>query len=270
MAGTPVPQDSTRPGRCHHGPPGVSDMSGDSPGGPRAIRHRATGPRRGRPALDRAAVLDAAIRLADRDGVAAVTMRALAESLGVSAMSLYAHVPDKDAVLDAILDDRLRRLDPISPRLPWRDRLVASFAGLCELLVSEPALLERYGHRPVVVEAALDRADRALGVLLDAGFDPDEAVAAFAALHSYTIGFAFLGVARHAPSPSRTDPGAAQRHGGYWPAYFAGLDPQRYPQLVRLRPDLSTLADQGQFRAGLRALVDGLAHTFAGHERAKP
>ncbi len=47
-------------------------------------------------------VLDAAIRLADRGGAQAITMRRVAQELGVEAMSLYHHVPNKDAILDTL------------------------------------------------------------------------------------------------------------------------------------------------------------------------
>jgi AcrR family transcriptional regulator len=54
------------------------------------------------PPLSRDRVLDAAIRVADRGGVATITMRRVAQELGVEAMSLYHHVPNKDAILDAL------------------------------------------------------------------------------------------------------------------------------------------------------------------------
>ena len=57
-----------------------------------------------RPALTRDAVLDAAVGLADRDGLAALSMRSLARHLGIEAMSLYHHVANKDALLDGMVD----------------------------------------------------------------------------------------------------------------------------------------------------------------------
>jgi AcrR family transcriptional regulator len=56
------------------------------------------------PPLSRDRVLDAAIRVADRGGVATITMRRVAQELGVEAMSLYHHVPNKDAILDGVVD----------------------------------------------------------------------------------------------------------------------------------------------------------------------
>ena len=58
-----------------------------------------------RPALTRDAVLEAAVGLADRDGLAALSMRSLARHLGVEAMSLYHHVAGKEALLDAMVDE---------------------------------------------------------------------------------------------------------------------------------------------------------------------
>src|SRR5918999_1237962 len=58
----------------------------------------------GRPALTRDRVLRAAIALADREGVEAISMRRLGAELGVEAMSLYNHVPNKAALLDGMVE----------------------------------------------------------------------------------------------------------------------------------------------------------------------
>ncbi|MCA9567701.1 MAG: TetR family transcriptional regulator, partial [Myxococcales bacterium] len=66
----------------------------------------------GTPPITRERVLDAAIQLADEGGVEGLSMRRLGTALGVQAMSLYNHVPNKDAVVHAILDrvvDEIRR-----------------------------------------------------------------------------------------------------------------------------------------------------------------
>src|SRR5262245_65387866 len=57
-----------------------------------------------RAGLTRDLVFRAAVRVADRDGIAALTMRKLAQELGVEAMSLYHHAADKDEVLDGMVD----------------------------------------------------------------------------------------------------------------------------------------------------------------------
>lgn len=64
-----------------------------------ATREKTTGP------LSREAIVAAAMALADADGVAKLSMRAVARTLGVEAMSLYHHIPNKEAILDAMVDE---------------------------------------------------------------------------------------------------------------------------------------------------------------------
>jgi AcrR family transcriptional regulator len=209
-------------------------------------------------------VLEQAVRMAAELGVEAVTMRALADSLGVSAMSLYAHVTDKDDILDAVIEARLRSAGVPDVGLPWQQWIVSISQNLRTLLVAEPALLDRYSRRPVGVPAALARMDAALDVLARAGFDGAAAVTAFAAVHTYTIGFAALEAARGAPTgrARRSPASLADTHVGYWPAYFAATEVGAYPQLRRLRPDLVAFTADAQFDAGLAALIDGLDHRY--------
>src|SRR5687767_6127641 len=93
--------------------------SGGDPARTLALLWRAREPsRRGpRPRLDVDAVVAAAIALADERGLAAVSMRALAKRLGVSAMTLYGYVPGKDELIDLMLD----ALYAAMPRERWAE-----------------------------------------------------------------------------------------------------------------------------------------------------
>ena len=212
-------------------------------------------------ALTRDEVLDAAVEIADRGDLDQLTMRGLADGLGVSAMSLYAHVADKDDILDAVLERRLRASGMPVPDLDWHEWMIELCDGLRRLLVESPALLDRYARRPVGIPAALDRIEATLAILREAGFGPDEAVAVFAAAHSYTLGFAALEAARRAPASMRSRRvgwSSDESRPGYWTAHFGSLDVARYPELVRCLPDLADLTAAPQFRLGLEALLVGL------------
>lgn len=202
--------------------------------------------------------------MAEDVGVQAVTMRSLADSLGVSAMSLYAHVTDKDDILDAVIESRLRTVGLPDTNGPWQHWIVEISQALRAILVAEPALLDRYSRRPVGVPAALTRMDTALDVLIRSGFEDAAAVTAFAAVHTYTIGFAALEASRgtSAGRARRSPTSLADTHLEYWPAHFATLDTGDFPQLTRLRPDLVAFTTDQQFSAGLTALIDGLDHQY--------
>ena len=71
--------------------------------------------------LSRDRILQAALELADEDGIESLTMRKLGQALGFEAMSLYNHVANKDDVLDGILDLVLAESEPPSPAGDWDD-----------------------------------------------------------------------------------------------------------------------------------------------------
>lgn len=103
-----------------------------------------TRPRRGargpRAKVTRTRVVRAAVRIADRGGLAAVSMEAVAARLGISAMALYRHVPGKAALVALMLDDGLGP----PPKLAgsWRRRLVAWAQALAEVFRAHPWSLE--------------------------------------------------------------------------------------------------------------------------------
>ena len=77
--------------------------------------------RPGRPArLSRAQILEAALELADRDGLEAVTMQRIARAIGAEPMSLYRHVRNKEDLLDGLVDLVFAEIELPSPEDPWK------------------------------------------------------------------------------------------------------------------------------------------------------
>src|SRR5918994_3617768 len=92
-----------------------------------------------RAGLSREAVLGAARRVADDQGVDHLTMRRLAAELGVTPNALYTYFPDKEALLDALVDDLLAGIEPGDPdEGDWRDRPVRGGAGLPGRVLAPP------------------------------------------------------------------------------------------------------------------------------------
>lgn len=79
-----------------------------------------TSARRDQP-LTRAELLDAALRIVDTEGLPALTMRRLGDAVGVEAMSLYNHVPNKEALLDLTVE-RMRSEARLPDPMPWTGR----------------------------------------------------------------------------------------------------------------------------------------------------
>src|SRR3712207_8923049 len=79
--------------------------------------------------LSRRRVLEAAVRFADREGLEALSMRKLGADLGVEAMSLYNHVPNKDALLDGMVEVLLGELEVPSEKAGWEERVREAYRG---------------------------------------------------------------------------------------------------------------------------------------------
>ena len=189
-------------------------------------------------------------------------------------MALYAHVADKDEILDEVLDDALAAdARPAPPGADSREWMVGFAEQLHGVLTSRRELLDRYCRRPVGVTTALERMEAALSVLSGAGFDDVEAVDVFAAVQTVTLGFTVLQVARAtatapecpAAGDDRSRPGLRR----YWPAYFATLPPAAFPHLVRSQPDLAAFTSADRFRQVLRSLLDGISPAPASRPSAK-
>jgi len=119
-------------------------------------------------------------------------------------MSLYRHVRDKDDILDEVVDWMLaRRWRPRADRADWVAWTTEAAERLRDFLVTQPAALHVYLRHPVVSPAAIARMQAVLEVLHDAGFVDEAAQATYAAVHTYTIGFAALEASR--ASSSRRD-----------------------------------------------------------------
>src|SRR5215212_3836802 len=88
--------------------------------------------------LSRERILHAALQLVDEGGTESLTMRKLGQTLGYEAMSLYNHVPNKDDVLDGILDLVLAESEPPAPAADWDAAIRASAVSVHDALSRHP------------------------------------------------------------------------------------------------------------------------------------
>lgn len=219
---------------------------------PTARRGRA---RRSSP-LRRADIVADAIGETELGRLDDLTMRGIADRLLVTPMALYAHVADKDEILDEVLDHVLAQL-PDPTQRNWRAWMSEFAEQLHQTLRDHPALLDRYLRRPVGVPAAITRMEAALAVLHDAGFSDDECVDVYAALHACTVGFSALEVTRQAATIAfgRTPLSLTPDSPGFWPAYYSMLDETEFPNLSRIQPDLHRFATPERFLKVVRDLL---------------
>jgi TetR/AcrR family tetracycline transcriptional repressor len=216
--------------------------------------------------LSRAAVLDAALGLADEEGLGAVSMRRLASRLGVEAMSLYNHVSGKADLLDGIASRVFEAITVPDAALAWDERVRVLIRGCYEAMRAHPAVVQA-----LVAEAANPRSagalsviDAILGALFDAGLDEREAARGYRSLLGLVFGSVLAETADPAvpmmPDSERAEPIAD---------WFARMViPAGLPHLHRALPSLMAADCVADFSHELELLIQGLrASARNGHGR---
>lgn len=201
--------------------------------------------------LSRERVLAAAVELADAEGLEALSMRKLAQALGVEAMSLYNHVKSKEDALDAMVDLVIGEIEAPAIGGDWK-------AALRRRAVSAHTVLMRHRWAPQLVVSTLNigpamrrYVDATLGCLHAAGFSYAEADHAWNALDSHIYGFT-LQALNFPLEPSQYAGAAAQ--------FLHLIPPEQFPHMHAL----SLLVIDGKhdglqdFTFGLDLLLDGL------------
>lgn len=127
----------------------------------------------GRSRLTKSAVADRALALADAMGLDALTIRKLAQELGVTPMALYWHFRSKEELLEGLADRVWAEIGvDVDPAAPWPDQLRAMVESLVRVLREHPAAPQLLMNSDKQGEAALKVTEVALEVLRGAGFDP--------------------------------------------------------------------------------------------------
>ncbi|PDP88137.1 TetR family transcriptional regulator [Glycomyces fuscus] len=141
--------------------------------------------------LTRQAVLRAALALADREGLEALSMRRIGRELGVEAMSLYQHVADKSDLLDGLVEQVFTRAaPPMAKGTSWREGLSEYAHALLRALLAHPNLLPLVITRPAITTQNLRTMENALMTLRSAGFTPERALDMLYAVADLVVGHA--------------------------------------------------------------------------------
>jgi AcrR family transcriptional regulator len=203
---------------------------------------------RSRLGLSHDAIVAAAKELLEERGVADVTMRRVAERLGVGTMTLYGYFADKDELLDAVIDARGAELAPPAPEGHWKASLRTLMLAFHAQLIEHPVLVELRLRRPIVSSQAMRWTEAALAVLGRAGLSPGEAMQAFRPLFVYTFGHAAF-------TPPEDGPGVVARAR----TGVLSLPPEDFPLVTAAARELEdVLVGQEPYEYGLDMLLDGI------------
>jgi TetR/AcrR family tetracycline transcriptional repressor len=190
----------------------------------------------------RAEILRAALRVADNEGIDGLTMRKIGESLGVEAMSLYNHVPNKAAVLDGLHELILSEVPEVEPSGDWRRDAKTMAMLVYRALTRHPRVTVLFARRPATTSESLRYLERGLAILAEPFPEIAERVYAFQTVFKLVLGHAMTHLS---DATEGVD--------------YAGLPAAEYPTLVGAADELAKLSVQRELEFGLDAMFDGFA-----------
>jgi AcrR family transcriptional regulator len=197
-------------------------------------------------------VLRSAIGLADEAGIESLTMRKLAQELGVEAMTLYYYVANKDEILGGIVDAVVSEIELPSTGADWKAAIRRTAISAHEVLLRHEWAASLLLSGPGVSLSRLRYMDSILGSLREGGFSAEMTDHAYHALDSHIMGFTLwevgisLGLTRLQGSIAR---------------FLQELDIDEYPHLAEHAEQHlkgRDPADEGEFEFGLDLILDGL------------
>lgn len=207
------------------------------------------------PALSREAVVDRALDVADREGLAAVSIRRIAQDFDVTPMALYWHVKNKDELLAAMGDRVIDAVEPADlPAAGGLERLRPMLQRLVAALSRHPGSTELIQFRILHCPRGQQLAEQALTVLADAGFDTErQAQLARAMLQSAVmLVVGAPGAEITVPEPDRQ----AMRESKQ--AALAALPKDRFPHLVQCSAAMFECDPQAYYADGIELFLAGV------------
>lgn len=225
-------------------------------------------PKRGpKPKVALAEIVAAAVRLADAEGLTAVTTRRVAETVGISPMSFYTHVPGKAELLDLMLDaaaDVGER--PVFDPARWRDNVTLIAEGYRQFYLRHPWVFELATHRPVIGPNVMAAYDTALSAFDGLGLNEVEMDQSLTALSNYVHG-----AVRDAARAEMVKKLSGMSDDEWWYRISPGLqsiDYTPFPVASRVGPVVGELYGTGDpnraFAFGLALLLDGFERFIDG------
>jgi AcrR family transcriptional regulator len=205
--------------------------------------------RKVREPVTRERALRAGVAIADAEGIASLTMRRLAQELGVEAMSLYHHVANKDEVLDGITDLVVAEIDVPPSGTDWRPAMRHRAISAHEVLLAHPwaamLIMSRFNSGPGMTRYL----DATLGRLREGGFSIHGALDAWHTMDSHIYGFTLQELQLPFDAADNAQVSAD---------VLALFDPAQFPYVVETVTEISRTGRVEHFEFGLELILDGL------------
>ncbi|OLT05022.1 transcriptional regulator [Pseudonocardia sp. CNS-004] len=189
----------------------------------------------------------AALAVVDREGLAALTMRAVARELGVATMGLYRYVADRQALELLVVDHVFRAVDTSLPEAGWQERIRVLLDRMRVAVARHPAVVPLVLRHRQAAPGSLRLIETMLSVLTDGGLDGTDRVLAQRTLIGHLLGFL-----QNEHSAALSGPGTI---------VMSELAPDDYPLLARTAADARSVPPDEEFRRGLDIVLRGLSTT---------
>lgn len=216
-------------------------------------RQTTTKTRKTREPLSRQRALSAAVVIADAEGIGSLTMRRLAQELGVEAMSLYHHVANKDDILDGIVDLVVGEIEVPPTGTDWRSAMRHRAISAHEVLLAHPWAAMLIMSRFNIGIGMTRYLDATLGRLREGGFTIDGSLDAWHALDSHIYGFTLQEL--NLPFDAADNQQVSADSLGLF-------DAAEFPHVVEVVTKISRTGRVENFEFGLELILDGLERTL--------
>lgn len=198
--------------------------------------------------LSRERIIEAAVALVDEQGVEALSMRRLGAALGVEAMSIYNHIPNKDTLLKALVQHVLAQIEIPPQEDDWAERLKRMSRSYRSLALRHPHFVQLIASRPYSGLPALRQVETIFEILEAGGFEESQWMDIVRTVSSFAIGFTLSEVSGFMEATDESPETDVD--------YDQVMD--EFPRLVRMLPYFEGMNDAEQFEYGLDLFIAGL------------
>jgi TetR/AcrR family tetracycline transcriptional repressor len=209
-------------------------------------------PARGRPArLNQRHTVETALELLNASGLDALTMRRLADAMGVQAGALYRHFTTKQDLLTAMAERMLADATAPAQEGDWSEHLAHLARAMRTALLKHRDGARVFAGTHSTGENTFGFTDTVIGVLREAGFHDEDAARSLMVVANFIVGHTLEEQAALQPSPgseNAADPERLRR----------AVPPGQFPHLTAALPTLTSTDFTAHFEFGLRLLIQGL------------
>ncbi|ORI20704.1 hypothetical protein BJD99_06560 [Rhodococcus sp. 1163] len=200
-------------------------------------------------------ILASATEIVVEDGSESLSIRRLADRIGISPMAVYNHFSSKDELLGAVIDGLIAAIPAeYSQAEDWEGSL-RTFARTIRVVALESPEWIRILLQTRTTSAGLDRMEATLRTLQQKGLPAQYSVAAYNAIYVFAFGYANLDAARTRRADVAQD--------SFWSTNFSGLSPTRYPTLTASAPELDSISATVEFERALDRLINSLVAEYS-------